>query len=138
MSSYRISMPSHYVVSSDNHIMYQLVMPSYQHVAISYQHMITPCHIIISPLSKGKHIFFNNIFVERICCSRASRTCAKQYPPPCPRHQWSVSNAVASLWMSGRVPLRAGQDPLSLFPGAPGSGRELLRDFLVHFWASFF
>ena len=34
----------------------------------------------------------------------------KKYPPPCPRHQWSVSNAVASLWMSGRVPLRAGQD----------------------------
>ena len=39
-------------------------------------------------------------------------------PPPCPRHQWSVSNAVASLWMSGRVPLRAGQDPILEFSRA--------------------
>ena len=37
---------------------------------------------------------------------------------------------LASLWMSGRVPLRAGQDPILLFSGALGSGR-------MTFWHTF-
>ena len=55
------------------------------------------------------------------------------YPPPCPRHQWSVSiNVLASLWMSGRVPLRAGQDGFWELPGA------VAWLFFTNFRASFF